>query len=121
MLVQIGNTDISNWVQESTYIMNRADVYEEWEDANLRTHRNSIRSRVTGEFDLVFFTATDLNSFLTLLRNSSTEGCVIIKVWITNEDSFEELQMFYELNSVKLRSISDDYFYKRFRMTLTER
>ena len=121
MLAQIGNTDITKWIQESTYDMNAEDVYEEWEDGNLHKHHSSVRDRVQGSFDLVFVTDSELDNFITLLNSNTTENYVIITVWVSNKNASQECQMFYTFKNTSNRQISNDYVYKRFTMTLTER
>lgn len=121
MLAQIGSTDITKWIQESTYKMNAEDIYEAWEDGNWVEHHHLIRDKVKGSFDLVFVTDADLNAFITLLNSNTVENYVIITVWVSNKNASSEHRMFYKFENTSDRQISDSYVYKRFKMTLTER
>lgn len=121
MLAQIGDTDITMYIQESTYNVNNDDVQEQWTDANLIDHMPSIRTRVTGEFELVFVTDEALDDFITLLQNNTTDGYVTMTIMVNNENRVSEHQLFYKFASLTSRIISTNYVYKRFKMTITER
>ena len=121
MLAQIGTTDITKWIQESTYSMNAKSVYEEWEDGNLHRHQQSIRNRVQGSFELVFTTNSDLDDFITLLNSNTENNLLTITVWVDNKNASSEHLMFYEFDGTSNRQINSSYVYKRFKMTLSER
>ena len=121
MYVSIGNTDITSYVQETTYTMNQFDEYEEWKDGNRTKHRETMRTYVEGSFDLVFVTETAFNNFLTLLNNNTTDGVLTITVYVQNINQNKTCQMFKTLENVNDRKISNSYFYKRLTLTLVER
>ena len=122
MLASINGTDISAYIQESTYKMNQENVYEEWEDASHYTHREQLRTRVVGSFELVFVQESDLTSFLTLMNNNmDTNKRLTISVFVSNINAFNEYVMFADFESISDRSISNSYFYKRFSLALAER
>ena len=121
MLAQIGNTDITPWIQESTYVMNKVNVYKDWVDGNYTKRRNVNRTRVEGDFDMVFTNDSDLNAFLSLLSNNTTSGYVTITLWISNKNVSEQHQMLYSFDNKNNRQINNNYVYKRFKMKMEER
>ena len=122
MLASINGTDITPYIQESSYEANDVGEYEEWKDGNRRKHRTKLRSAVEGSFSLVFVTATALNSFLTLLENNSTAAKLItMRLYIQNTNTTGDYDVFYEFENTDSRQISTDYFYKKFRFSFEER
>lgn len=122
ILASINGTDISNYIQESTYEINQRDVYKGWMDANYNIHREKIRTRVVGSFDLVFLTETDYTAFLTLLNtNTDASGMLTITLYVTNINASASYNVFFEFENNVNREISANYFYKRCTMDIEER
>lgn len=122
MLASINGTDITKYIQESTYEVNQEDVYEEWLDGNYRTHREVTRTKVTGKFEMVFVTESEFSAFLTLLgNNTSASGVLAITLYVTNINTSASYNVFYEFENTSNRQINSNYFYKRFKMEIEER
>lgn len=121
MLASINGTDITEYIQESTYKMDKEDVFEEWEDANWKKHHENPRKRVSGSFDMVFVTDQAFNDFL-ILRDANTDasGKLTITVHVSNTNTDEEIEAFYEFNTSSDRKISNTHVYKRFSMKIEE-
>lgn len=85
-LLQIGNTDLTDYIDIQNYEVNKEPVYEEWTDGNHVKHRNKIRTRISGSFKVGFKTAAEATAFITLLTNSITSGSYYTASIYTNDD-----------------------------------
>lgn len=66
--------DYSDHVIAGTYAVNAQDEYKSWQDANGTTHRDTIRSKVVGSFDMYFKSAFEVEQFVSLLHGRQSEG-----------------------------------------------
>lgn len=121
MTVLINTTDISKYVQESSYKVNQEETYVEWEDAIYQSHRRLARTKVKGSFDLVFVTEDELASFLTLVNDNRAANALIMTVYVMNLGQTVTKRFFYKIKGTKTAQINDRYVYKRYTMELEER
>lgn len=120
MLIKIGNTDITKYVQESTYKLNSVDKYVSWEDALFRQHKRKVRSQIIGSFELVFVTESDFADFVSLIHDNSASNTLIMTVYVSNTGETVTKHFFYKLSSSVSRRISDAYTFKRLIFELEE-
>lgn len=122
ILAKLGDTDITNYINESSYKVNSEPVYNEWTDANYRKHRDEVRRRVTGSFDLAFVNDTQYNSFLTLLNNNKTGNVVSIKLYVGSDiNALVDCYCYYKMVTNKRRQANSDYIVTIVTMDLEER
>lgn len=74
MLVTIGTTDITAYINESSYDVNAVQYGDEWIDGNYDRHFRPKGNKVEGKFTLAFVTESDYNSFITLLESNTVDG-----------------------------------------------
>ena len=87
MLALINGTDITKHIIASTYNVNCIDEYDEWKDGWHITHREFIRERVIGSFDLKFLKGTsDYANFVSLVENAKVNGCLSMNVYVSNKN-----------------------------------
>lgn len=63
IVFKIGASDYSNRVVAGSYSVNSQDVYKSWEDINKIEHREKIRERITGTFDMCFLNISEYDEF----------------------------------------------------------
>lgn len=74
IMFKIGDIDYSNRVLSGSYAMQSNDVYDTWTDANLKEHRSSYRTKVSGSLDMLFKTIEEYQAFLDNLKNLKTNS-----------------------------------------------
>lgn len=74
MLVTIGTTDVTKYVNERSYNVNSVEHGEEWWDGNYDRHFRPKGIKVEGTFTLAFVTTSEYNDFNTLLANNTVDG-----------------------------------------------
>lgn len=74
MLVTIGTTDITNYINETSYNVNDVEYGEEWWDGNYDRHFRPKGVKTEGTFTMAFFTETDYTNFITLINNNTQDG-----------------------------------------------
>ena len=62
-MFKVDTKDFSDHVVAKSYKVNNTDVFDKWTDANGTVHRNKIRNRVSGTFDMIFTTLEDYDIF----------------------------------------------------------
>ena len=94
---KIGSTDLTPKVNIQEFKVNSSDVYETWTDGNFVTHREIIRTRISGTFDIGFSDRTELNGFLTLLANNrNANGYYPIQIYVNNLNTTESINAFID-------------------------
>ena len=120
MTVSINNTDITPFIQESSYEMNRYTDHKEWIDGNRRKHREIMRNYIKGSFEMVFVTESDLSDFMDLVEDNTVNGILTITLYIQNINQTDEYEVFCEIVGNTDRKINNDYFFKKFNVSITE-
>lgn len=98
---KIGNNDYTNNIINGTYDVSNEDVYEEWTDANLQEHRLSVRTRITGSFDMYFRTEAAYEAFLNdLSANKQDGGYWECSLLCNDTNAVQEAELFIKFRSV---------------------
>ena len=88
MLAKIGNIDITELINESSYKVESSETYESWKDGNYHEHRRYIREQVSGSFDVVLgeVRGTTLEEFRALVDANSVNHLLTILVHVNNTE-----------------------------------
>lgn len=122
VLMTIDGTDVTKYINESSYVMNSEPVTGEWVDANHYRHRNEYRRRVKGSFDLTFFTQNDYNGFIDLLNSVKSGSTIVVTVYVGSDvNDLQTITAHYKIEMGKYRGINDGYSFNRMKMTIEER
>lgn len=98
-ILNINGVDYSGNVMVGSYSVNYQDVYSTWTDANGIDHRQIIRKKVSGSFDMMFRNKTSYDSFISHMEASKTAGGWIpcyLYVTNLNQQRSCKLYMSYE-------------------------
>lgn len=85
LLFSINGIDFTRHITAPSYEVNEESVYNEWTDANKDTHRDVIRNRVSGSFDVIFDNEPDLNTFINMINDKDKSDRVEATVYINNK------------------------------------
>lgn len=80
-MFKLGAKDYSNRVLAGAYAVQSKDVYNTWTDCNYVEHRDKVRERIEGSFDVLFLTIEEYTAFmadLLLVKQSDTSYLVNI-------------------------------------------
>lgn len=117
----INQTDYSAHVIAGSYKVNNVPVCSEWTDANGTTHRQKIRDKVSGTFDMWFRSLTDYNAFLaTIATNMTSAMTVPCTVEVNNANITKTSNFFIDHETVRNRDGAWDDYMERFTVTITE-
>jgi len=81
-LVSINGTDISQYLNESSYKMESVPEYNEWIDGMHRKHKHVYRRRVQGSFDIFCFSSAEYDALITLIEENTDDGLLTITVYV---------------------------------------
>lgn len=73
-LFRIGDNDYTRFITVPSYKVNREKEEVEWVDVTKTKHKEIVRTRVKGDFSMLFETIEDLYSFLDDVENNTTTG-----------------------------------------------
>lgn len=98
ILLKIGGTDITEYIDRQNFSMNKADVGDAWTDGNGIEHRIIIRTRISGKAVAGFSQATDFASFCNLLTTARHEdGYYSVMAYINNTGTTETFGAFLDV------------------------
>lgn len=121
MLAKIGTTDITRHILSGTYAVNEENIFHEWIDANKVTHRDIIRQKVSGSFELKFNTEEEYAAFCELIKtNSTTAHLLPMTLYIANTDTEKEINVFYRYEAKVMKSRSAGKTYKTFKFEVEQ-
>lgn len=69
-LLTIDGTDFTGWVNRRKFHVNHRDIYKEWEDINLRKHRDVVRREINGSAQLTFVSEDDYAAWAALANGT---------------------------------------------------
>lgn len=119
---KIGSTDLTEFADIQNYLVNKADVYQDWTDGNWVDHREIVRTRISGTITLGFKKATDWSAFLALLtaqRNAA--GYYPITLYVNNTGQTETVDAFLDLSGSGKWDLLNSRFWRVITVTVTQR
>lgn len=121
MVFTINGTDYSGHVLAGTYSVNSAPVTADWTDANGVVHKQKIRDKVSGTFDMWFRTLTEYNAFLSVLETNTTSALKVPLTVSVNNKNTDHTGNFYVSHApVRNRDGFWDDYMERFTLTIEE-
>lgn len=121
-LFKIDTTDLTPWEKTSEHDANKTEVWEEWTDGNLVTHRVVSRTRVTGKVILNFSRLTDYTAFLTLLSTKRTvNGYYPVSIYCSNTDTLETVNAFMDVSGDTQFDVTAPIKHYSVTISITER
>lgn len=121
MTVTIAGQNITSHIVAGQYQINQSDVFEEWTDANGRTHRNVYRTRVSGSFDVFFRELSDYSAFVNACKNArNTAGVIPCSVFVNNTSETKQIEAYVTFApSLDIDGTLQDYV-PQFEITIQE-
>ena len=121
-LFKIDTTDLTPWEKTSEHEANKTEVWEEWTDGNLVTHRVVSRTRVTGKVILNFSRLTDYTAFLTLLfTKRNVNGYYPVSIYCSNTDTLETVNAFLDVSGDTQFDVTAPIKHYSVTISITER
>lgn len=122
VIFKVNNIDYSSNVVAKDYKVNYEDVFQEWIDGGQVKHKDIIRRRLVGTFNMYFEDATSLEVFLTALSTSKTTASTYPVMLKANNDSVGILKSTYVFLSLKpvRKHIGGDDAFDVFEVTIEE-
>lgn len=121
-LFKIDTTDLTPWEKTSEHEANKTEVWEEWTDGNLVTHRVVSRTRVTGKVILNFSRLTDYTAFLTLLSTKrNVNGYYPVSIYCSNTDTLETVNAFLDVSGDTQFDVTAPIKHYSVTISITER
>jgi len=120
MLASINGTDITEYINETSYEVNQEELTEEFYDGNHKLHKIPLAKKVRGSFQMVFVKPEDLTNFVNLMEANKTGNLLHITLWISNLNRAAELDVYFEFLSKKKVRISDRYEFHKFKVEIEE-
>lgn len=119
---KIGQNDLTPYMDYQKYSMNDVPVYQTWTDGNMIEHRNSIRTRIEGSFQLIYTSTADFNSFLTLMSSAiQSNGYYSVSAYVQNTNSTESFEAFIEYDSESRFDFTNSREYHLVKMKVRQR
>ncbi len=125
MVFKIGSEtsgDYSNRVIAGSYDVNNDPVFESWFDSNKVEHKNRIRDRIVGSFDMFFRSMTEYDAFVSLVKTSKLADESVFCTVAVNNDTSPYTGYFF-IKFAPKRDIAGDWsdYMQRFTVEITER
>jgi len=126
MVFKIGSDasgDYSNRVIAGTYNVNNDPIRVSWTDSNGVEHKNKIRDRVVGTFDMFFRDISEYNTFVALIKSLqiNNEESVLCSVAVNNDVGLHTGYFYIEYTPT--RNIKGDWsdYMEQFTVKITEK
>lgn len=122
ILAKLGNTDITPYINYTSYKMASVPVYNEWTNANYEIIRDEVRRRIKGSFDLAFVTDTDYDTFIGLINDNKAGNLLRIQVYVGSDvNALREILCYYDLSPVSRKEASEGYIVSIMTMNIEQR
>lgn len=98
VFLQIGSTDLTQYVDIQNVEINSTEVVNKWTDGNYTDHEDVVGTRIAGTLKLGFADLTEFSNFKSLLSsNRNANGYYPIKIYVNNLNSTETINAFITL------------------------
>lgn len=123
MRVIIRNTDITEHISESSYIMNSVEKITEWEDGNDVTHQLVTSEKVSGSFSVALYgkNGMDATAFIQLVNSAKrANGAVYLLVYISNKAISKYIEARLTIASTMHRKLDNGNYLDVFNVEVQE-
>jgi hypothetical protein len=123
MLLVVNGTDLTDYVNPSSYSVNEVDQCDSWLDGNLVEHRIYGRSRVAGTFD-VFLYGKDGMTTEAFLENweAAVENHILTaQVFVQNKNTMKTINCYYTFEGTSHREMVNGNYCDKLTITIQER
>ena len=123
VIFKLDTTDWSWCVVADSYNVNYENVYNEWIDGGQVKHRDVIRRRLVGTFQMHFPTESDLQDFIFNLNMIEEENHTYLVYLKNNNNDIEYLTstyVFLDFKPVRRRSPSGEDAFDTFEVSIEE-
>lgn len=112
MIVKIGGYDLTSIALVGAYEVNNIEEYTEWVDARGITHRDLIRTKVQGSFDVMFKDINVFDLFVSTLRlNKKQTNTYECELMCNNTNTSKICDCFVDFKPVRSQDgIGNDRF-----------
>lgn len=101
-MFKVGTVDYTSRIVSGSYQIQTNDLYEEWTDANGRSHRMKYTEKTSGSLDLVFKTLQEYEDFMSNLASVKADDLSVSLVVLDNISSTEkEIDAFIEFAPIR--------------------
>lgn len=109
MRVIIADTDITKYINESSYNVNAESQYKAWEDGNAVEHRIHIRDKVKGSFQVALYgqDGMDTKAFLRNWNEGVKNNIATIMIYVTNLAENKIIEAHYSIECSSHRKLND--------------
>lgn len=119
-LFKISTTDLTKYEWTDQHKVNRDDVYTSWVDGNWNTHREIVRTRVSGTVVLGFKRESEYSAFVSLLSTArNANGYYPVTVWCSNTNTSETLNAFLDVDGETAFDVTAPIKYHKITVTIT--
>lgn len=119
---KLGSTDLSPAADIQNWKVDQVDVYQEWTDGNWIDHREIVRQRIEGSFQLGFKTESAWTDFTTLLAAAkNAAGYYTLQIYVNNLASSETVNAFLEISAANKWDLVNSRFWRVVSVKLQQR
>lgn len=122
VLLRIGNTDLTDYIDIQSYNVNNTEEYTEWTDANHVKHRDVLRTRLSGSLKLGFRSTAEVTSFLSVLSSNIQSGNYYAAEVFSNDDNtLHTANIFIDGDAEIKRDLINGRVWHKYDIDITER
>lgn len=121
VMFKVGAGDYSDRVIAGSYNINSQNVYKSWQDINGVEHREKIRDKIVGSFDMYFPTIDEYDAFRAVLDSVRKEDLSYTITVVDNiKNEVKTIDAFITFQLTRNRLGWND-IYERFKLNIQER
>mgnify|MGYP003313057365 CR=1 FL=1 len=120
-MFKIGAGDYSNRVIAGSYNVNSQDVYKNWQDLNGIEHREKIRDKIVGSFDMYFQSIDEYDDFRAVLDSVRKDDLSYTITIVDNKTNTEKQIDAYLTFQLTRNRFGWNDIYERFKLNIQER
>lgn len=121
IMFKVGAGDYSDRVIAGSYNVNSQNVYKSWQDINGIEHREKIRDKIVGSFDMYFPTIDEYDAFRAVLDSVRKEDLSYTITVVDNiKNEVKTIDAFITFQLTRNRLGWND-IYERFKLNIQER
>lgn len=123
-LFVVDGKDFTNHITVPSYKVNKDDIYVEWEDAAYGKHKEVVRTKVKGNFKLLYDDIEELDDFfdtIEALKSESDDGSIEATLYLNKLHTVETVNVFIEYSPANEKPFFQKQKVSGFEVSVEER
>lgn len=119
-LFVLNGIDFTDKIIVGSYEVNSSEEYDEFQDGNGKYHRNVLRERISGVFEMRFLNTKEYEAFISHWRAYKIAGANHVSLFVNNKNAIMPADVFITISPKMTLKGNGTRAYESFKVNVEE-